>query len=281
MNPGYSTELRTLRDLVPKERWDEFRAAFSVDVMSSPTATQGLNRLRSFEAFDEPGLRTMMSKFEQDAAETYLRRRAVFESSPVRKIIEKEMTEGERFVAMAKQGTAGEVADAVAKGGEAYAIRARAGVYQDILTSATKTTEQGVTVLDANALIGAVERWKATGKLNSLFGEGDWRRIELLQKYAAPIAETADIGGGMMAGGLRQKALAALPDVVAGQAGKVAGRLLRPLLSNDIAAMVLSRRASYGRLLPASQNARQLSESMGLALYQLERGLDRGNVRPP
>ena len=183
---------------------------------------------------------------------------------------------------MAKDGTAGDVADAVRLGGSIdspFAMRARAGVYKSILDESKTRTGQGVEVIDSKKLIASIEQWEKSGKLDALFSELDWQKIRLFQKYAAPLSETADIGGGMMAGALRQEAIGAPTATLMGRVEQVGKKLVRPLVSNDVTAWILSRPASSTRLMLA-QTGRVPIQEMGLALFLTEQGLSRSRGKP-
>ena len=268
MSPGHATELATIRDLIPRPAFEQFRAGFMTDIANAPTAQQGLNRLRNFRATDKNGLRVLVSQPEEDALTNFLVKKAQFEGSPARNILERQLTEGEQMVAMAKQGSAGDVADAVRLSGgkdSDFAKWARAGVYKSILDDATKVTAQGVEVLDAGKVISGIQAWKKSGKLDSLFAASDWRRIEQFQKYSAPVAEGADIGGGMMAGGLRQQVISAPVQTLYGDVKKIVLGPVHKLYSNHVAATLLSRDASYYQLAQAGPSA-------GLSILPLREG---------
>lgn len=282
MIPNHSTELALIRDLVPEEQFKQFRAAFMVDVMSAPTARQGLTRLENFKSFDKEGLRILASPTEQAQLESYLLRKAQFEASPSQKILDQQMTQAEQIVAAANKGTAGELADAVRLAGgieSDYAVAVRAGVYKDILDKSTRVTDQGVTVVDAKSLRDAILGWQKSGKLEQAFRPLDWRKIELYQKYAAPISAAEDIGGGMMAGGLRQQAIHAPSEITLyGDIKKPFKNVARSLFSNKMSAILLSRDASYLKLTYAGSGRRWL-EAPTLALFELERELSRGEAK--
>lgn len=271
--PGHATELNTIREIVPAPRWKEFKTSFAADVANSPTAREGLSRIERFKATDPDGLRLLLSPMEESELSSFLTRKAQFEASPVREIIAKQMTDGEKFVAMAKTGTAGELADAIRLSGgpgSDYALNAKAGVYLSIMNEARDTTVRGVDVINANKLLSAIERWKKSGKIDVLFDENDWRRLSQFQKYAAPISETADIGGGMMAGSIRQEAARATIDTLTGETKRVIRKLVRPLLQNEMMAWVLSRPSTY-HAIGGAEGGRLPLREIGLSLMIADR----------
>lgn len=277
MTPNNAKALATIHDLVPKETWEQFRTGFMVDLMNSPSAKSAMTKMDNFAAIDSDGLSLLMSPSEQRAMWDFLQRKVQFEASPVRAILDQQLTLGEQAAAIAKKGSAGELADAIAKSGGAnspFATAAKAGIYKDILDSARKVNEQGIEVLDSGKLVQAIAEWRKGDRLSALFGPDDWRRIELFQKYGAVASETADVGGAMMAGGLRQEAIAAPIQTLYGEGRRVAVKVIRPLLQNNITAAILSRPAAYSRIA-MSQTGRLPIEKAGLALGMLEAELMR------
>ena len=269
MNPNNATALATIRDLIPESSFAQFRAGFASDVAGAATAQQGLARLRNFKALDPEGLGILLNPNEERELVKFLSTKARYESSPVRAMLDKTMTEGERFVAMAKSGSVGEVADAVQKAGglsSDYAKMARAGVYKSILDEATTINPQGVQVVDAGKLLSSIDRWRKSGKLDAVFSDADWRKIGLFQAYAAPLSETADIGGGMMAGSLRQKAVDVPFSTLTGRFEQILGTVVRPLWSNSMTAWILSRPTSYLRLSAGGGKRPPLSEMAAAAV---------------
>lgn len=280
MNPNNATALATIKDILIKDapqQWEQFRSGFMADLMNAPTANQAITRLRNFESVDPDGLAVLMSPSERRSMAEYLTTKAQFEASPARKIIQQQLTEGERAVTIAKEGTAGELADAIAKSGgieSSFAKTARAGVYKDILDQAKIVNEQGIEVLDSGKLVQAINDWRKGDKLAALFRPADWRRIELFQKYSAVTSETADIGGAMMAGGLRQEFISAPMQTLWGDVRRVAVKVVKPLWQNEIAAIILSRPAAYSTLAMA-QTGRVPIQRAGLALGMLQTELMR------
>lgn len=271
MNPNNATALATIKDIVPQPQWEQFRTGFMVDLMNAPTATHGLNRLRNFASLDADGLNLLVSPSEQKGLTDFLVQKARFEASPLRGVITKQLTDAEKLVAVAKTGTAGDIQNAVQSAGgvkSEFATVVKAGIYKDILDQATTVNAQGVDVMDAGKLLTAIDGWKKSGKLDSVFDANDWRRIELFQKYSAPVSETADVGGAMMAGSLRQQALEA-PTTVWSDAKKVYTKLVRPLMHNELTATILSRPAAYSTMA-MSQTGRVPLRAAGLALGMLD-----------
>ena len=281
-SPGNASALQGIKDIIPLPRWNEFRTAFSTDVMNAKTAKSGLSRLDNFASTDEKGLRLLMTPTEEKATRRYLTRRAQFEQSPLAKVLDNNMRESERAVELIKNGTAADADDLVRLAGgksSATAAALKAGVYKDILDGSIGVTSGGREIIDSTKLVTHIAKWKETGKLDSIFTDADWTRINNIQKYAAPMGETADIGGGMMAGSLRQKAIEApgRATVYGDVKGLVKGLFL-PLFSNRTAAYLLSRPAAYQSLRQASFN-RLPAANVGLTILEYELGKDASQRR--
>jgi len=286
MNPNNATEIATIKDILPKKNFDQFRTGFMVDLMHAPTARQGLSRLESFRAINADGLALLVSPSEQRTLQQYLTRKAQFEASPVRDILTRQMTEAEKAVFLVKNSTAGEIQATMTTAAREsnlapveFAQMVKAGVYKDILDQATHTNPQGITVIDAGKLVDAVDAWKKTGKLEGIFSPDDWRKIDMYQKYAAVVSESADIGGAMMAGSLRQKFISAFSDATLFGAGKrVAEQVLKPFFHNSMTAAILARPAAYSRLA-LNQNSRIPLQQAGVALTLLHQELEHTAVK--
>jgi hypothetical protein len=261
--PFYGSELLEIKSLVPRPAWNDFKEAFMMDIMNAPTARQGLSRLNNWQHLDPDSLRILVTEEEEKLLENFLKTRQKFDTGPTRKIMEQNLTEGEQFVALAKQGTAGDVRDAIRLSGgknSDYALAAKAGVYKDILDNSTSMTQLGQEVIDITKLLGNISKWKKTNKLDELFTPADWQKLKLYERYTAAIQATADIGGGMMAGSLRQKIAQAPAEAVEkGGLGRIAGKIVRPLIANEVTAWLLTRAAKIhryhrpGALFPLSQ----------------------------
>jgi hypothetical protein len=282
LKPGHTTELSVIRDLIPRAQWDDFRQTFQADIMRAPNPAQGLRDLARFEATDPQGLRMILTVPEENALKSYLSAKTRFEASPAARILEKNLTDGERMVQMVRGGTAQDVADTVRMAGGRNSPTAqsmKAGVYKDILDNSMDVSTAGVDVLDANKLIKNIQQWRASGKLDHLMSPDDWRALESIQSYAAPLAETADIGGGMMGGALRQQAVHAPTETVMGEGKKVVKRLLRPLYSNAVTARILTIPAAKGRLVRGGQRrvipAQEAATALTIMEYELRRTADR------
>ncbi len=273
MNPNNATALATIRDLVPRPQWEQFRTGFIVDLMNTPTAQSAITRLRNFRAIDPDGLGVLLNPTEEQAIMKYLTQKAQFEASPARALLERKMTDAEKFVAMAEKGTVGEVADAVTKAGginSDFAMAARAGIYKSIMDEASTINKQGVQVIDAQKLLSSIEKWQKSGKLDALFRPEDWTRLQMFQAYSAPVSETADIGGAMMAGALRQKIVDAPVATLFGRLEQLGGKVIKPLYQNAVTAYILSRPASYVRLAASSAKVPLAESAAALAIAEQE-----------
>lgn len=279
--PGNEKALRTLRDILPPEGFKTLKQGFIADVLRAESGKSGLNRLNAFAVQDPRALRVLLPKAEEDAMRKFLTRRAQFETSPAQGILSQQFTDAERVVQIAFKGTAGELTDAVAKAGgrnSAFARTARAGVYRQLLNDSTVTSRSGTEVLDTTRLLNAIEKLKATDRLSVLFDRTDWHKLEMFRRYAAPISEASDVGGGMMAGSLRARAVDAPTDIASGGGLKVLTRLVRPLYSNDLVAKILSTPTSYAALTARPSSMNMVSNG-ALALFLVNQELNREEQR--
>ncbi len=272
-NPGHALELSTLRDMVPKGNWAVFREGFMADVAASPTATAGITRLRNFRATDRDGLRILLNHSEEKELMRFLTRRAQFESSPAYKMMGKQLEEGEAWIAFAKEGTAGQLADAVRLSGgltSNYAIAARAGVYKDIMNKATVVTETGIEAISIQKLSVNIQEWIATGKLKHIMNEADLIRLADVRGYAAMLSDTIDAGGAMMAGQMRSQTMLLIRDIAKGKI-QSAETLAQKILSINATAWILARRAKLGRVGVDRLPIRELRNALTIAMNQISR----------
>ncbi len=280
--PGNEKAVRTLKDILPPPEFQKLQQGFVADILRAKSGQAGLSRLDTFTYEDPRTLGLLLPRDQQQAVRKFLLRRTQFEASPAQGILSRQFTDAERVVQIVTKGTAGELADAVARGGgidSRFADVARAGVYRHLLNESTVTSRSGVEVLDTTRLLNAIEKFKATDKLNPLFRRTDWQKLELFRRYAAPISEATDVGGGMMAGSLRQRAVDAPTEIASGGIVQVATRLVRPLYANEITAKLLSRPASYSALT-ARPSTYNMVNNGALALFLMTQELERESQEP-
>jgi hypothetical protein len=276
-HPGAKTEIETLRRVLPRDSFEQVRGAFMADLAREETAAQGLNRLRSFRANDPQALDLMLSPAQQRTMEQFLLARQKLDSGPLRQVFEESMSAAERASTLLKRAGASEIGEFVRLGGgaESPAAKAlRAAVYKDVLDSAVDVARpSGVEVLDSSKVIAAINRWQTSGKLDGVFRPEDWARLKDFRAYATPISEAADIGGGMMAGALRQRVIEGVSDLPAKGPTRVLMSTLRPIVSNNVTAFLLSRPAGTGStmLLPGATNPyRQMAIALSSAHRETE-----------
>lgn len=268
--PGNTTALTSIKEIIPKPQWKTFTKSFQTDLMSAKTGREALTRLDNFAATDPDGLRLLMSPMEEKLTRKYLTKKMQFEASPARKFLQKNMTEAERAVGLMQKGSVADVADLVRLSGGRNSPQAqslKAGVYKNILDQARDTTSSGNEIIEPRLLMKAIADWKKTGKLDELFSDADWARIENFNRYASPLTETTDIGGGMMRGQLSQELVSAPTDLLTD-----AKKILTPLkkiYSNEVTAWMLSRPVSSR--LPSQPLVRGLwGATAGLTEFQRE-----------
>jgi len=280
--PNNEKAVRTLKDILPPAEFQKMQQGFTADILRAKSGQAGLSRLDTFTYEDPRTLGLLMPREQQVAVRKFLTRRAQFEASPAKAILTRQFTDAERVVQIVTTGTAGELKDAVVRGGgidSRFADVARAGVYRHLLNEATVTSRSGTEVLDTTRLLNAIEKMKATDKLSALFRRTDWQKLELFRRYAAPISEATDVGGGMMAGSLRQRAVDAPTEIATGGLVQVATRLVRPLYANEVTAKILSRPASYSALT-ARPSTYNMVNNGALALFLMTQELGRESQEP-
>jgi len=237
--------------LIGPEEFQGVQQGFVSDLISRPTGAEGLRTLRTFQAVDPEGLNILVPKKDQQALLTYLTKRAQFESSPIYKSLQQQLSEGEKIFTLVK-GTAGNVAESVRLAGGSnsqFAQAARAAIYKDILDYSQTRTTLGVKVIDANKAVKRISYWKQTGKLDSFMRPEDWNRITNYEKYAAIISEVGDVGGAFVGGNIRSVGAQA-PITIWGDAKKVSQKLFRPLLANEYMAYILTMPAKEPSTIP-------------------------------
>jgi hypothetical protein len=276
--PGRTKELEAIKAIIPDAKWDEFRSGYMFDLASLPNSNVALNRLKVFQAQDAAGLEMLMSKTEQKDLTEFLIRKAQFDSSPAAKIMARDMSRADKFVAFAKEGQAGEISQAVRLAGginSEYARLARAGVYQDILSRSTSLNTQGVEIIDPRLMSDAIQEWVKSGKLKSFMTQTDLAKLANINAYGRIIGDTGDVGGGMMGGAIRQQTAELPAHILQGRMGAVRS-LAQKLIANRTFAWLLTRDVRFGRVrgqrgLPF----RQLAVNLGVAsniVRESERG---------
>jgi len=277
--PGNSTALRAYQKLVPTASWEGFRRGFAYDIMREETPTQGLNRLARFAAEDSEGLRLLITPAEESALSKYLFMRQRFDASPAARVLKQNLTEGERMVSLVSEGSVQDVRDLVKMAGgidSPLANGMRAGVYKNIMDASTVTSKPGgVPVLSPTTMLTQIEKWRTNGRLEGLFRPADWQRIADFERYGAMLSESADIGGGMMAGTIRQEAVEAGATIMS-PAGlkRLANNVVKPFFSNELAAMILAAPRVFERLPRGSpavaKNLRQGTVAISAMITQAE-----------
>ena len=279
-NPGFSKELGTIRALVPETQWEQFANGFRTDILHMEKGQTALTRMDNFKSRDPDGWALLVSPRQEREMRNILVRKSQINKSPVRKLIREELTEGERILSLAREGKVGQLVDIMNKSGgvtSPLAEKARAAVYKDILDFSTTTNKQGIDVIDALSLVDRVDFWRASGKLTTFMRESDFRTLELYRQYAVPMTEAGDVGGGMMAGQLRQQIIKAGPEAAAGRFG-TAKRVFRTIWGNELTARFLSRPQGADRIMMGQTNATGVMASMAVAAEVYLRGQSRENV---
>jgi hypothetical protein len=271
--PGHYVELSTIKSIIPNDRWKDFTKGFQVDIMNSPSAQDGLNRLRTFRSVDPDGLSLLVDKPTLEGLERDLRKRARFEANPIYTVMQRTLTDGEAYVQLARNSSAGELRELVKVSGgysSPYAQAARAGIYKDILQSATEINAQGIEVLNLNKLSKAIGDWIQTEKIFSVMNQDDIRKLADVSSYASIMSVTSDIGGGLMAGELRSRAVEIPFAILTGQLGK-ATILAQKLVNIDTAAWLLTRTAKIGRVQGEEFQWKPIGTALMVALEEYER----------
>lgn len=284
--PGNYTALKTIKEIIegtglPKSHWESFRQGFITDVLTDPSSAKTvLSKLDRFSAKDSDGLSLLVSPTELSTMKEFLSKRDLLENSYTRSILDRMTTDGEKFLAMAKVGTAGELRDAVMRGGgldSMYAQAARAGVYSDILRSSLSKNKRGVDILDVNKLNSAITEWKKSGKLDEVFRLKDWQKIENIHTYSALVGSGNNIAGALARGEFVSDVAEAPFKVMTGNVGEVFTNVVMPLLQYGVLGHVL---ASPATVLRISQEGvtrapiSQLASAMAVLNMQLERGYE-------
>lgn len=258
--PGHETELRQFKEMLPTDSWNNFRNYLIDDMMYASNPRVALNRLDDFVARDSGGLRLIMSPQEEQILRRYLLTSMQEQSTPWLAVRTKAMGEADRALDLVNRSSSSELERFINLSGgmdSAQGQALRAGVYRDILTSNNATSVlRGVEVVDPAIIHRNIQRWKDSGKLKTLFSEADWQMISDVQSYSSFISEAGDIGGGMMAGTLRTKALDAPVRIMQpGGVSQVVGRVLKPLFTNDATAFILSRNATRANYQPFTEGS--------------------------
>jgi hypothetical protein len=276
--PHKSEELAAIKSIIPEEQWGEFTQGFAAELAETPSPTTALNRLSTFMSLDPKGLGLLMDAPTQRDMLMFLTKKAQFEASPARKILGKQMTQAERFVAFAKEGTAGEIKDSVELAGgysSEYARMARAGVFKDILDRASFHNEAGVEVVNPAEIARAIADWRKTGKLEAFMTDVDLAKLANVSAYSSIISSGGDIGGAMMGGQVRQSVADIPADIMQGNFGKIKG-VMRKVFGNELVATILTQPARLGRAVgdrlgPGDIPYRSLMAGLAHTQSQLEK----------
>lgn len=280
VNPGNFEAVKTLRSMVPQPQWQQIKESAKSDILLDPN---GLSRFERFARQDPKTLNLLFSRNEQSAMKGYLQAAARWEDNVISDLAARNLTNGERILTTLRSGSAQDITDIVRLSGgqnSPMADSMRAGVFQDILDRATSLDVMGREVLDPNVVVGLIQSYRQGGKLDGLFRQSDWRRLLNFQRYAHVLTESADIGGGMMAGSLRQQAIELPAQLLTGGASPAkAGHIYRKLMSNKAVAWALTRPAIYNNLPKDTaeltvNTIRRLAITSQIAARDLERKKD-------
>ena len=247
-NPNHGVELRTVKQVLDEQpgAWDSFRELMVNDLVNGSTPTSALDRIRRIERQDRDMLRMFMSEGEQLQIERLLVSRQQLESAPFTQAMQRFASESDRAGHVFNNSTPDQLRELIAMsdGGinSEIAQSMRGYVFRDIFNYSRDTHITAGQVLNSNKVTARIRELDKTGKLDALFTPTDRAMLSDLEIFSIALSDSADIGGGMMAGAARQKAIDAAVDLASNRVGRVVG-LAQQLMSNDAAAYLLTRPA--------------------------------------
>lgn len=247
-NPNHGVELRTVKQVLEAQEgaWDSFRLLMVNDLINGSTPGQALNRIRRIERQDRDMLRLFMNESEQFQFERLLVNRQQLESQPFMEAMQRFSSETDRAGHIFNNSTPDQLRDLIAQsdGGinSEIAQALRGYLFRDIFNHARDTHMTAGRVLNSERVRSRLVELDKTQKIDAIFTPADRAMLEDLEIFAIALSDAADIGGGMMAGAARQKAINAVVDITSNRTGRVVG-LAQQLISNDAAAFLLTRPA--------------------------------------
>lgn len=202
--PGKGSTLRVLATILPPEQFQQFRQSFLSDLVSEPEKIVG--RLDAFRR-DPRALRTLMSPEEQSTLRALGNRWQQFQSSKIKKTFQTVTDGQQRAIRMVRKADAGSIEAFVQRGGgktSPIGRVTRAGAFQDLLDSATKT-DKGVQVLNPEALISGIKKLEANGKLHAIFTPEDVDFLLSRRDLASMLEISPDSGAALQAAEIAAK----------------------------------------------------------------------------
>lgn len=261
---GRPTALRSLKDLL--ERSDEAarRAGETVEISSWDAARQGIvaeiirkdgakayRQLNRYANEDPTSLRLLMTESEEDAIRRFLIQKSNIENLNLDNVMLRFASEADRGAAILAENTPSQLQrivntfDGGLEGASAAALRG--AVWRDIFKESTTTHRiAGDQYLDASKLMGRINYWKKTEKLDVIFDSSDLAMLNDLNSYAQALSNAADVGGPMQAGAIRGGLTQSMFHF-----GKGVGAIQK-VFGNELFAYIYSRPAVRARYEPIS-----------------------------
>lgn len=192
-NSDHPEELKLIKRIVPKERFEGFKNHFKNDLLEEP------NKISSkLGKFDQKTLDTVLTKEEQSAIRLYEKQAKLIDESMLNQIKETTLANHDKALKMVREADVDEVSQMVTNSGgknSAFARSLREGIYYDILKNAHETVD-GEELINPKRLKERIRWWRDQGKTKAVMDEKDWQRIENYEKYGSMVEHgTADVGG--------------------------------------------------------------------------------------
>lgn len=196
--PGKAFTLRTLRRVLPEDKWERFVAGWRSDMLSKPE--QIVARLDQWRG-DPRGLRQLIGEAEENQLRIIGEQAQRFERGPIKRVLREQTRSADRIRTLVETGDAAELEQAIAAAGgrnSRFGRLMRAGMVQYVLDTA-QVTRGAQEVLDPGLAIKAIERLRKNGLLEAVMTPDEARRLLDRRNLFSLLPARADPGASIMA----------------------------------------------------------------------------------
>lgn len=272
--PGYGTQLKVAKDILPDAAWERVKEAFQLDLAAAPTLTEAQSRFNYFRTRDKDAFRLLVSPAEESSIAHYLSVREKFETGVLRKLSSETRSAGGKIDFILSHGDPQNMADLVRlSGGQdsptAWAMKT--AVYDRLLKGATEILEHaGETGMNPKALLRNMEAVEESGVLKPLFTKADWTVFNDFKQYATRLVETADAGTSIQTAVQAAKLTKAPAETLFGFGKKVLTGTIRPLLEFTAMASILATPVAYRAAGGPGSAALRVANAMSITAVEYE-----------
>lgn len=262
MQPGNLDFLKLVRsnlvaDPATEPAWKALQRGFIDQFTKNTDALASANS--RIQKFSQEELDTLLTREEQKTLRIASFQAQQIKNGPASTMLKEFNTEGARILDLVKDANAAELERIVKFAGgmdSDTAAALRGGVFQNLLHASEYVDDAtGQMLVDPAKLSTTLSELRKSRRLSPLFREEDWRRFGNWEKVAAVVGRSSDEGSSIQAGEVASE-LAETPFSMLANPLKPAKVFLK-LAFSDTLGYVLSRPASYEKVLAATTNMEQ------------------------